>query len=75
MTITFRSPEIVGNNITLTADIGGIGETSNDLDINSAFSGAGRLTSSSAFANTYIIETDGDLSIYEVNTGSRVDCL
>jgi hypothetical protein len=68
-------PEIIGNNITLIADIGGLGLSENHLDIDSAHSGSGVLTSSSDLANTYIIETDGDaatlddLSINEVSAG------
>ncbi len=68
-------PEITGNNITLTAEIGGIGVAGNDVDINSAFSGPGQLTATSLLANAYIIETDGsgptvdDLTINEVSSG------
>ncbi len=68
--------EIIGNNITLTAEIGGIGLSGNDVDINSAYSGAGQLTSTSLLANAYIIEAgDGvlgathDLTINEVSAG------
>jgi Ca2+-binding RTX toxin-like protein len=59
--------DVIGNSITLTALAGGIGESGNDLDINSAFSGAGVLTSTS-FSNAYIIETAGDLSLFQVST-------
>ncbi|MBD2449019.1 DUF4347 domain-containing protein [Nostoc sp. FACHB-152] len=62
--------DIIGNNISLTAVLGGIGLSGNDLDINSAFSGAGTLTASSGFANIYIIETAGDLSLNQVGTGT-----
>jgi len=62
--------DIIGNNISLTAVLGGIGVSGNDLDINSAYSGAGTLTASSGFANIYIIETAGDLSLNQVGTGT-----
>ena len=61
--------DVIGNSITLTAVLGGIGISGNDLDINSASSGEGVLTSSSAL-DTYLIETQGDLSINEVGTGA-----
>ena len=57
---------MVGNNITLTAVSGRIGAAGNDLDIDSAHSGAGTLTSSSTLANTYIIEPFGNLSLNSV---------
>ncbi|MGH7895138.1 MAG: beta strand repeat-containing protein, partial [Candidatus Binatia bacterium] len=68
-------PEIIGNNITLTAELGGIGVAGNDVDIDSAHSGPGQLTATSLLANAYIIETDGsgptldDLTINEVSSG------
>ncbi|NEU80298.1 DUF4347 domain-containing protein [Nostoc sp. UIC 10630] len=62
--------DIIANNISLTAVFGGIGLSGNDLDINSAFSAAGTLTASSGFANIYIIETAGDLSLNQVGTGA-----
>ncbi len=58
---------MIGNNITLTALLGGIGESANDLDLDSAFSGAGVLTSTSAL-DTFLIETAGDLSLFQVST-------
>jgi hypothetical protein len=60
--------DVTGDNINLEALFGGIGISGNDLDINSAFSGQGSLISVSAL-NTYITETAGDLSIYQVSTG------
>ena len=60
---------VLGNNIVLTATSGAIGASGNDLDIDSTYSAAGTLTSSSAL-NTYLIETAGDLSLYTVGTGS-----
>ena len=62
--------DVIGKNITLTATLGGIGASGNDLDINSAYSGAGQLTSSSNLANTYIIETAGDLTVNQVGAGN-----
>ncbi|MBA3348546.1 MAG: hypothetical protein H0T13_08305, partial [Actinobacteria bacterium] len=63
--------DVVGNNITLTATSGRIGAAGNDLDIDSAFSGPGTLTSSSTLANTYIIEPFGDLAINSVSTSGN----
>jgi Ca2+-binding RTX toxin-like protein len=62
--------DVIGNSISLAAEIGGIGVSGNDLDVDSAHSGAGVLTSSSNLANTYIIETAGNLSLNEVSTGA-----
>jgi Ca2+-binding RTX toxin-like protein len=61
--------DVIGNSITLTALLGGIGVSGNDLDIDSRFSGNGVLTSSSNYANTYIIETTGDVYLNTVGTG------
>ncbi|OQX64175.1 MAG: hypothetical protein B5M56_00340 [Desulfococcus sp. 4484_241] len=60
--------DVVGNSITLIADYGAIGASGgNALDIDSAFSAAGTLTSSSEF-NTYIVETLGNLAVNTVST-------
>jgi len=59
--------DVTGNNIKLTAELGYIGALGNELDINSAYSGPGTLTSSS-YDNTYIIEVLADLGIYTVQT-------
>jgi len=62
--------DVIGNNITLTAVLGGIGTSANELDIDSAFSAAGKLTSTSGnLLNAYIIETDNDLTLNTVQTG------
>ena len=66
--------DVIGNDITLTALGGGIGLASNNLDIDSAYSGPGVLTSSSNLANTYLIEVASDgtpiqnLSLFQVGT-------
>jgi len=66
--------DVIGNSITLISEFGGIGLSGNNFDIDSAYSGAGTLTSSSNLANTYIIETSSnstlpqDLSLFEVST-------
>lgn len=59
--------DVIGNSIKLTATGGAIGDAINAVDINSQFSAAGgTLTSSSALADTYIIETVGDLRLNAV---------
>ena len=50
--------DIFGNNVILAAEFGGIGVSGNDVDIDTAHSAVGTLTSSSAL-NTYLIETQG----------------
>ncbi len=62
--------DIIGNNITLTATLGGIGYFGNDVDIDSSYSVPGIVNTSSNLGNTYIIETAGDLSLGTVSTGS-----
>lgn len=62
--------DVFGRNIRLTAQTGGIGEADNALDIDSQYSGAGTLTSSSNALNTYIIEVLGDLLLNTVSTGA-----
>ena len=72
--------DVIGNNITLNAGatsggLGGIGSTSNNLDIDSGYSGPGVLTASSKLEHIYIIETgadgtptlDEDLNLFEIN--------
>ena len=61
------SVDVIGNNISLTAEFGWIGASGDDLDIDSAFSGTGTLTAFSEF-NTYVIEPDGDLFLNTVQT-------
>ena len=61
--------DVIGNSITLTSENDAIGISGNDLDINSAYRSAGTVTTSSAL-NTYLIETDGDLSINTIGTGA-----
>jgi len=61
--------DVYGNDIILTAEGGWIGASGDDIDINSAYSGAGTLSSSSEY-NTYIIEPNGDLSLYTVATNA-----
>jgi hypothetical protein len=66
--------DIIGNNITLEAGSGYIGMADNPLDINSAYSGPGTLTSSSGLenealvSNTYVIEPSGNLWLNTVST-------
>ncbi|KPK77738.1 MAG: hypothetical protein AMJ79_02265 [Phycisphaerae bacterium SM23_30] len=60
--------DVLANSITLNALQGGIGASGDDFNIDSARSGSGVLTSSSEF-NAYIIEVEGDLSLYQVSTG------
>ncbi len=71
------SPDVIGNSITLTAGFE-IGAANDYLDIDTAFSGAGTLTSASEF-NTFLIEIsskatpaagDEDLSLYSVATNA-----
>ena len=62
--------DIMGNNITLTSSYGYLGVSGNDLDINSYFSGYGVLTATSE-ENVYLIETDGDLYLNQIGTGSE----
>ncbi len=64
--------DVIGNNITLTATLGAIGASGNDLDIDSGYTSAGTLTSSSNL-NTYLIETEGDLYLNTVGAGADVD--
>ena len=59
--------DVTGNNIKLTAELGSIGASGNELDINSAYSAPGALTSAS-YDNTYIIEPLGNLGLYTVQT-------
>jgi Ca2+-binding RTX toxin-like protein len=62
------NPSVIGNSIILVAEYGAIGAPLGDhMDINSAYSGAGTLTSSSEF-NTYIREPVGDLWLGTVET-------
>ena len=57
--------DILGNHISLLAEFGSIGLSGNDLDIDSAYSGPGLLTSWS-YDNTYLIETSGNLGLNQV---------
>jgi len=50
--------DVIGKNITLNADVGGIGVSGNDLDIDTL---SGLLNSKSNLGNAYIIETGGDV--------------
>ena len=60
--------DVIGNSIELTALQGAIGAANGeDLNIDSAFSAAGTLTSTSQF-NTYIHETVGDLTLFAVGS-------
>ena len=60
--------DVFGNNITLISDFGRIGISGNDLDIDSAFSGSGMLTTSS-YLGANIIEVAGDLTINQIKAG------
>jgi hypothetical protein len=57
--------DVYGNSITLVAEHGTLGAPDDDLNIDSAFSGAGTFTSLSEF-NTYVIEPVGDLRLKTV---------
>jgi len=60
--------DVIGNSIELTALQGAIGAANgDDLNINSAFSASGTLTSTSQF-NTYIHETAGDLALFAIGS-------
>jgi len=60
--------DVIGNSIELTALQGAIGAANgDDLNIDSAFSASGTLTSTSQF-NTYIHETAGDLSLFAIGS-------
>ncbi|RLB73277.1 MAG: hypothetical protein DRH06_10730, partial [Deltaproteobacteria bacterium] len=59
--------DVTGNNITLEAQLGGIGATGNDLDIDSSYSASGNFNSTSV-ANVYLTEVDGDLRIDQITT-------
>jgi hypothetical protein len=61
--------DVYGNSLYLTAEYGTIGASGDALDIKTAYSGAGTLTSSSEF-NTYLIETAGNLSLNTVQTNA-----
>ncbi|MFT7227617.1 MAG: hypothetical protein ACI8PW_000192, partial [Methylophilaceae bacterium] len=60
--------DIFGNNISLISDIGRIGIAGNDLDIDSAYSGAGMLSMSS-YLGTSLREAAGDLTINQIRAG------
>ena len=60
--------DIYGKNINLTSDLGRIGISGNDLDIDSSYSATGALTLSS-FLGSNIIETVGDLVINQIKAG------
>ena len=61
--------DIIGNTIVLEAQLGGIGVSGNDLDIDSAFSASGTFSIISGL-NAYITEVDGDLSVDRISTGT-----
>ena len=63
---------VLGNNITLVATLGTVGELGNDLDVDSDYSNpsvVGTLTSTSS-DNTFVSETAGDLWLNTVTAGS-----
>ncbi|MEZ0274283.1 MAG: beta strand repeat-containing protein, partial [Roseimicrobium sp.] len=63
---------VLGNHITLTAEIGSIGELNNDLDVNSDYSNAGvvGLLASTSSDNTFLMETAGDLFLKVITAGA-----
>jgi hypothetical protein len=61
--------DIFANNVTLKSDVGAIGVSGNDIDIDSARNAAGKLTTSSSLG-TNLIEVTGDLTIDQISTGS-----
>ncbi|MGE4044330.1 MAG: hypothetical protein AB7F35_05720 [Acetobacteraceae bacterium] len=65
------APDVFGNSISLTAQLGGIGDAINALDIDSQYSAPGGvLTASSDLLNIYIIETKADVLLNTVSTGA-----
>ena len=58
--------DITGNNITLTADFGGLGDVGDNLEIDSAHAGTGVLTATSG-KDAHISEAIGDLSINTID--------
>ena len=60
-------PDVIANNITLNATLGGIGAAGNDLDIDSSAETTGLLNISSD-QNIYLIETAGDLLLGQVTS-------
>ena len=56
-------PDVIANNITLNATLGGIGAAGNDLDINTSATGLLKVSSDQ---NIYIIETAGNLLLDQV---------
>ncbi len=66
--------DIFGNNVTLTSDFGEIGSLADangyGLDIDSRYGGAHNgVVTTASFLGTNLIETSGDLYIYEISTG------
>lgn len=53
--------DIVGNHISLTAKLGSIGAAANEVDVDSRYGGTSGSVTSSSGANTYLLETTGDL--------------
>ena len=60
--------DVIANSITLSALLGSLGASGDDLDINSSVTSLGMLTASSR-RNAYLIETAGDLILNQVGTG------
>ena len=56
--------DVIGNNITLSTNTGSIGLPGNYLDIDTAYSGPGVLTSNS-FTSTYMDQTSGNLRVMQ----------
>ena len=59
--------DVAGNSIILNALLGGIGESGNDLDVDTAYSGDGALSATSAL-NAYIVEPIGPLYLNQIST-------
>jgi len=60
--VSLPATDISGNNITLTALLGFIGQAGNELDIDMSVSAPSVLRTSS-FNNTYLTETNGDIRL------------
>ena len=59
--------DVLGNHITLLAELGAIGRGTNFLEIDSSYAASGYLTAL-AQDNIFISETAGDLNLYTVES-------
>ncbi|WP_197231928.1 dockerin type I domain-containing protein [Novipirellula artificiosorum] len=60
--------DIIGNNITLTANLAAIGSVGNEIDIDSRFGDGDGNVSLRSGANAYVIETTGDFYLGRIDT-------